>query len=110
MSTLQSKVPGSIWSASSLGDTTRQLLWGQTLDLECPAGTKPSFDDDGVAENDDLYSIVCHHEGFYPIPETWPECVPSCWVKVPDPPDYTGLEPVVPTNTIPGQETRNKGD
>ncbi len=33
--------------------------------------------------------------------EEWPTCVNSCWRRLPAVPDRTGLEPVIPENTIP---------
>lgn len=34
-------------------------------------------------------------------PEIWPQCVDWCWLRLPQPPEHTGLQPLVPMNTIP---------
>ena len=71
------------------------------MNLKCPVGKKLSFDNDSVAENDDNFSLICTSEGQYLIPKYLPKCVDSCWIRLPTPPAETGLEPVIPPNTIP---------
>lgn len=102
LATLQKSVPSTIWAATGVNGT-RRLQIGQTVDFMCPADRKFSFDNDTFIENDDKYTILCTTLQIYTAmeePAWWPKCVKSCWMRLPTPPEYSGLEPVIPKNTI----------
>ena len=119
-------VPSLIWEATIASgfNATNPVTIGTTIDFICPEGTakdKLSKDDDRFTYNDDKYTILCstnrywlvgalpnlkiceisRHPTFRKVPREWPTCVPSCWMRLPVPPPHSGLEAVVPTNTIP---------
>eukprot|EP00094_Tigriopus_californicus_P010555 TCALIF_10183-PA protein Name:"Protein of unknown function" AED:0.03 eAED:0.03 QI:77/0.69/0.85/0.92/0.46/0.64/14/49/592 len=103
LASLQKSVPTTIWSASGLNGT-RRIQIGQTVDFVCPLERKFSFDNDSFFENDDKYTVLCTTLQQYTAmeePAWWPKCVKSCWMRLPTPPEYSGLEPIIPDNTIP---------
>ncbi len=72
VSSLESDAPPGLWSSSlasgTLGtDLDRRPSWGESVDFTCPDGKKPSFDDDGVAQNDDLFSVVCLQDEVFAV-------------------------------------------
>ena len=77
------------------------LKIGETFNLKCPDGSKISHDNDSYNNWDDLYTIGCSPLEKYIDPEYWPTCVEFCRNCLPDAPEHTKLQPVLPPNTIP---------
>ena len=100
LKSLKSKIPPSIWSTSNLNENSA-LKIGETFNLKCPDGLKISHDNDSYNNWDDLYTIGCSPLEKYIDPEYWPTCVEFCRNCLPDAPEHTKLQPVLPSNTIP---------